>query len=156
MSRVEDALRITGDTRTKGVKTAMTGRDMANGRSIAVLVRNRGRHEWGLCSEELYTLLTLADEQRLRRPYADSYHVYDLTYPRRTWTNNVLGSNHGNTWTLDPTTIGPDSVVISDFNDRRRKRTTEEYIHSSYAMVQFHGGTGPAKCGTSSVRIFSS
>jgi hypothetical protein len=36
--RAEKALRITGDTRTKGVKTAMTGRDMEDGHSISVLI----------------------------------------------------------------------------------------------------------------------
>jgi hypothetical protein len=75
--RAEKALRITGDTRTKGVETAMTARDMENGHSISVLIRNRRRHEWQLNSVELYTLLALADEQRLARPSASSYKVYD-------------------------------------------------------------------------------
>lgn len=77
-------MRITGDTYTKGVKTVMTARDMENGHSIAVLIRNRRRHEWQLNSEELYTLLTLADEQRLARPSASSYKVCDqlmLSFP---------------------------------------------------------------------------
>ncbi|KAF8861630.1 hypothetical protein BDZ45DRAFT_723753 [Acephala macrosclerotiorum] len=73
--RAESALRITGDTRTQGVNTVMTGRDVENGHSIAVLIRNRRRHESQLNSTELYTLLTLADEQRLARPSANSYKV---------------------------------------------------------------------------------
>jgi hypothetical protein len=75
--RVEKAVRITGDTRTKGVKTALIARDMENGYSISVLIRNRRPHEWQLNSAELYTLLTLADEQRLARPSASTYQVLD-------------------------------------------------------------------------------
>lgn len=75
--RAEKALRITGDSHTKGVKTSMTARDMESGRSISVLIRNRRRHEWQLSSVELYTLLTLADKQRLARPSANSYMVCD-------------------------------------------------------------------------------
>jgi hypothetical protein len=75
--RAEKALPITGDTRTKGVKTAMTGRDMENGHSISVLIRNRRPHEWQLNSIELYTLLTLTDEQRLARSSAGSNKVWD-------------------------------------------------------------------------------
>ncbi|KAF4626433.1 hypothetical protein G7Y89_g11727 [Cudoniella acicularis] len=80
--RAEKALRITGDTRTKGVKTAMTARDMENGHSISVLIRNRRRHEWQLTSVELYILFTLADEQRLARPSASSYEVQIMVIHR--------------------------------------------------------------------------
>jgi hypothetical protein len=87
--RAEKVLRITGDTHTKGVKTAMTARDMENGHSISVLIRNRRRHEWQLNSAELYTLLTLADEQRLARPSASSYKVCDQLLPSFSNTNVV-------------------------------------------------------------------
>ncbi|KAH7317325.1 hypothetical protein BKA65DRAFT_557531 [Rhexocercosporidium sp. MPI-PUGE-AT-0058] len=73
--RTESAIRITGDSRTRGVRTTLVGRDVASGQSIAVLIRNRRRNEWQLNSTELYTLLALADEQRLARPSANSYKV---------------------------------------------------------------------------------
>ncbi|RDL32622.1 uncharacterized protein BP5553_09078 [Venustampulla echinocandica] len=74
--RHEHTLRITGDPYTKGVKSNLTIRDFQGGNSISIIVRNRRPHQWQLSATEVYTLLTLADEQRKARPDSDVYKVH--------------------------------------------------------------------------------